>query len=425
MWTWPTLVLLLFLTLTVSRSRASNCSYSALLGHLKLNSSNDFLATVRPVKDWKQVTVVELDMLLYGILQVVWKNDFLIWKPSNFCGINQFSVPRSKLWIPDINIQEDTSDSGSIKKSSFVTVYSNGNLQITARQRLTSTCTLNLFNFPFDRQNCVITFSPMNTDVQSMQLQTLSGDEFISNISEQAMVTRGEWSLKRLEIITNETGHGSPRMSKLIYQVKLERKPMLYVINFIIPLLYLLVLDVASFFIGEGRGEKLSFKITILLAISVLLLILQDMLPSTEDSLPLIANFCVGVFALVGISVLEAMVVSFIIDLDDKFVGKPHPKTDRDVCSDKQEMKDVAKENAEGVPVQNTAPSEHEQLKVFLQEVRAAQQEAASAGDFPRRKRFRRIAEILDLVFFIVYTITVLVFMAVMYHKWIPADFFT
>lgn len=117
------------------------------------------------------------------------------------------------------------------------------------------------------------------------------------------------------------------------------RKPLLYVVNFIVPLFYLLVLDVASFFISEARGEKLGFKITILLSISVLLLILKDILPSTEDNLPMIgessrqvwlhrilshslfwplflANFCVGVFALVGISVLEAMVVTFLCDLD-------------------------------------------------------------------------------------------------------------
>lgn len=61
-------------------------------------------------------------------------------------------------------------------------------------------------------------------------------------------------------------------------------------VNFIVPLFYLLVLDLASFFISEARGEKLGFKITILLSISVLLLILKDILPSTEDNLPMIGE---------------------------------------------------------------------------------------------------------------------------------------
>ena len=65
---------------------------------------------------------------------------------------------------------------------------------------------------------------------------------------------------------------------------------MLYAMNLILPLLYFLVLDVASFFISEARGEKLSFKVTLLLSISVLLLILQDMLPSTTKELPYIGE---------------------------------------------------------------------------------------------------------------------------------------
>lgn len=70
----------------------------------------------------------------------------------------------------------------------------------------------------------------------------------------------------------------------------MDRKPLLYVVIFMVPLLYLLVLDLASFFISESRGEKLGFKITVLLSISVLLLILKDILPSTEDSLPMIGE---------------------------------------------------------------------------------------------------------------------------------------
>lgn len=73
-------------------------------------------------------------------------------------------------------------------------------------------------------------------------------------------------------------------------QLVISRKPMLYVVNLIVPLFYMLVLDVASFFVHASKGEKLSFKITVLLSISVLLLILQDMLPSTEEHLPLIGG---------------------------------------------------------------------------------------------------------------------------------------
>lgn len=70
----------------------------------------------------------------------------------------------------------------------------------------------------------------------------------------------------------------------------MERKPVLYVINFIMPLFYFLLMDLASFFISYTSREKLGFKVTLLLSISVLLLLLQDMLPSTERELPIIGE---------------------------------------------------------------------------------------------------------------------------------------
>lgn len=70
----------------------------------------------------------------------------------------------------------------------------------------------------------------------------------------------------------------------------MKRRPLLYVINFLLPIVFFLTLDLASFFIADHRGEKLGFKVTVLLAISVLLLILNDILPSMSNKTPLIGT---------------------------------------------------------------------------------------------------------------------------------------
>lgn len=70
----------------------------------------------------------------------------------------------------------------------------------------------------------------------------------------------------------------------------MKRRPLLHVINFLLPILFFLCLDLASFFIPDHRGEKLGFKVTVLLAISVLLLILNDILPSMSNKTPLIGT---------------------------------------------------------------------------------------------------------------------------------------
>lgn len=70
----------------------------------------------------------------------------------------------------------------------------------------------------------------------------------------------------------------------------MKRRPLLHVINFLLPILFFLTLDLASFFIADHRGEKLGFKVTVLLAISVLLLILNDILPAMSNKTPLIGT---------------------------------------------------------------------------------------------------------------------------------------
>ncbi|KAJ0058274.1 hypothetical protein NL108_012531, partial [Boleophthalmus pectinirostris] len=244
-----------------------------------------------------------------------WSNAFLNWNTTDFCDIDVITVPRSLLWIPDIHIQEDASDPSSILESPYVNLYPDGWAMTTSRHLLTFTCQLNLNMFPFDDQECDITFSSMTASVDAILLVSQAGnDQQMTNYSKGVIITQGEWDLKNIQINTTlKVMHDNKKHSELIYTVTISRRPMLYVINFIIPLLYFLILDLASFFINEARGEKLSFKITILLSISVLLLILKDMLPSTEKKMPWIANYCIGIFALVGISVLEAMTVSYLL----------------------------------------------------------------------------------------------------------------
>ncbi|XP_071321064.1 5-hydroxytryptamine receptor 3A-like isoform X2 [Trachinotus anak] len=427
----PLRTLALLALIGFTSSQASDCSYLGLLNYLNLTTTNDVLSIMRPVKNWTTSTLVQIDMLLYGILQVDeksqtvtshiwfqmrWQNEFLSWNLSDFCGNYMITIPRSRLWIPDITIQEDASDTGSVQNSPVVTLFPGGSVFANGHQRLTFTCPLNLFLFPFDIQKCAITFSSMNHNDDILKLGTRSSDTTLSSISERIMITHGEWELKTIDVFKYTPTNDSTTPSKLVYMVSIMRKPMLYVINLIIPLFYFLLLDLASFFISEARGEKMNFKVTILLSISVLLLILQDMLPSTEDNLPMIARFCLSVFTLVGLSVLEAMLVSFLIELDghcDKR-AQSSVNTQEELQLEASHHQDPAEaeEKGQGNPVPLDGSGDHDLLKLILEEVKAARQEAGRQ-DKDQRKcgRFKRLAEITDSVFFILYFLTVVIFL--------------
>ncbi|XP_037331886.2 5-hydroxytryptamine receptor 3A-like [Pungitius pungitius] len=411
-----------------------DCSYLELLTYLNLTTTNSALVNMRPVKNWMTPTLVRVDMLLFGILEVnektqtftshiwmsmLWTNEFLTWNKSDFCGIDKLMVPRSTQWIPDVVIAEDVSDSGTIQSVPVVSLSPEGSQVAVTRQRLTATCLLVVTLFPFDQQRCNFTFTFINSDEASIQLGSIHNETELSKTSEHFMVTQGEWDLNKMEIFQyrNRTS-GYP--DRLVYTVTISRRPLLYVVIFILPLLLFVWLDVASFFINEARGEKLSFKVTVLLSISVLLLILKDMMPSTENRLPMIAIYCLGIFCLVGFSVLEAMLLSFLHDLD----GYCKPQSPDNSQEEIQLDEDFGQ--AEEAPDKGPAPLDQgrDLLKLILEKVRTARQEVAErCKEEMRPGRYRRLADIIDRVFFSLYLLTASVFLTYMYIVWISHVF--
>lgn len=74
----------------------------------------------------------------------------------------------------------------------------------------------------------------------------------------------------------------------IMLQITMKRKSELYVVNFILPVLCFICLDFASFLISDSGGEKLGFKVTVLLAVTVMQLILNEILPSSSERIPLV-----------------------------------------------------------------------------------------------------------------------------------------
>ncbi|XP_043955719.1 5-hydroxytryptamine receptor 3A-like [Gambusia affinis] len=413
------LTLTLLALVGVSCSQASDCSYSALLNHLKLDATNSGLQIERPVKNWNTTTEVQLEIILSSILDLneklqtvtihiyvktYWTNEHLIWDPSEFCGLNLLTIPVSLIWVPDIAIQEDASDSTNSQDDPLVSVFSNGKVGVVNRLQLTYICKFDLFKFPFDTQTCNITFSSLNYDANLLKLVKSTNDSTLTKLSGLNMLTEGEWKLVSIKSISYTS---LTQRSTLVYQISLKRKPFLYVVNLILPLLFLLVLDLASFFISE----KLGFQMTILLSVFVLLKILKDILPSTEDSLPLMAVYCVSIFTLVWINLLETMLIGSLKDVAC-CVGEE--RQNAEVVKVKEQKADNRNESA-GVsgtdkPEETNSPldlpGDRQKLKFIMDRTKPGQKAPETQKNPSNRLRW---VKIFDSVFFILY-FTVVVF---------------
>uniref|UniRef100_UPI003AAF2A9C 5-hydroxytryptamine receptor 3A-like n=1 Tax=Centroberyx gerrardi TaxID=166262 RepID=UPI003AAF2A9C len=476
-------LLLPFLTDGVSSQKV--CSYQDVLDYLNLTKSNEVFTLTRPVLDHTHPTMIKLDVILYSILAVIektqtfvpfiwilmmWTNERISWDPSDFCGIKQVSIPTEMLWRPDLFIYEMT-EKDDAPQSPYIYVSHDGTVILEEDMKVVSTCKMDVHKFPFDTQRCNITVgSAIHSgegvsicvcvasdglhcvncipsffhSVDEVRLIPVSNSSRATQSSLELMLTQGEWEFLDLSVTNNTLNFDRGQLEQLVYTITMRRRPLLHVINFLLPILFFLCLDLASFLISDHRGEKLGFKVTVLLAISVLLLILNDILPSMSDKTPLIATYCIVIFALMLLSLLETILVTYLMEKDSP---SQENLSLRDDCEDEQDKDkshncdreekrrtlcacicDVSGGDAscELLPVAEEVrivqSGESGVLLLILEELRELQKSLAlllsSKQEAGKTGYWTRAARRINTAFFIFYVIAVSLFLILIFIGW-------
>ncbi|XP_061666971.1 5-hydroxytryptamine receptor 3A-like isoform X3 [Syngnathoides biaculeatus] len=304
------------------------CSYQDVVDHLNLTSSNRAFHLTRPVLDHTRATLVELNMILYAIVGVIektqtfipflwtitsWTDERIFWDPDEFCGITEISLPTDLLWIPDIFIFEMVEKDNS-QHNPYLLVKHDGTVLLDQDIRAVSVCMMDVHKFPFDTQRCNISLASAVFKYEQLRVIPVVNSSRATESTKALLHSQGEWEFLHLSVSSGNISFDDLVWDKLVYTFVIKRRPLLHVINFLLPILFFLCLDLASYFIPEHHGEKLGFKVTVLLAISVLLLILNDILPSTSNRTPLIATYCIVIFALMLLSLLETITVAYLTE---------------------------------------------------------------------------------------------------------------
>ncbi|XP_070708342.1 5-hydroxytryptamine receptor 3A-like [Pempheris klunzingeri] len=286
----------------------------------------------RPVKHYKMTTWVYLQMAIYAILDVreldqifisyvwiymSWQNQHIMWKSEDFCGLDKVVVPLATLWTPDLTIEEMT-EKDKAPPSPYLTILENGEVEYRNDQVLVSTCKMQVYKFPFDIQRCTLSFKSAVYSDDEIKFEAILDESKITEWSYDAMRTQSEWLFINLTVNHKTVKSFDYNQSLIVYTISMRRRSALYIVNFLLPVLFFLCLDLASFLISDSGGEKLSFKVTVLLAVTVMQLLLNEILPSSSDRIPLIAIYCIGSFSLMMLSLLETILVMYLISKDSQ-----------------------------------------------------------------------------------------------------------
>uniref|UniRef100_A0A803TLW9 Neurotransmitter-gated ion-channel ligand-binding domain-containing protein n=1 Tax=Anolis carolinensis TaxID=28377 RepID=A0A803TLW9_ANOCA len=221
-------------------------------------------------------------------------------------------------WVPEIFIDE-RADENKYTASTHLSINSTGQITFFQSYRLTSSCNLDVHAFPFDKQKCNLTLTVSVYPDENILLKSAKTSKAANQDSHIYYMSNGEWKFEELRTINRYVSYGSLNCSAVIYEITMSRRSIFYVLVVIIPMFALFLLDMAISYAFGTPGEKVAFKVTLILQVTFLSLILTDKLPATSDDPPIIAKFFTGMFVLLIFGILENAFELYLREKKPKF----------------------------------------------------------------------------------------------------------
>ncbi|XP_077311867.1 5-hydroxytryptamine receptor 3A-like isoform X4 [Lithobates pipiens] len=243
---------------------------------------------------------------------LAWSDEYISWNPDDFCGIKKLFVNSDYFWKPDLYIYEMTENDNNSPEIPYYILRNNGQIINAMPLRIISTCNLNIYKFPFDVQTCRLSFGSFIYTVSDIVLWPKSNSSVVNQNAQTVFASKDEWELQSVAVYNTTYTTMGLEYSQVIYSINIKRVAVVYVLNLIVPAVFLVFLDIASMFI-QNYTNRLDFKITVVLGFSVMLLILNALLPNS-DSTPMLGTFCCICMAMMILSIIGTIATSYMTE---------------------------------------------------------------------------------------------------------------
>ncbi|PNI86490.1 CHRNA1 isoform 2 [Pan troglodytes] len=337
---WPLLLLFSF------------CSAGLVLGsehetRLVAKLFKDYSSVVRPVEDHRQVVEVTVGLQLIQLINVdevnqivttnvrlkqgdmvdlprpscvilgvplfshlqneQWVDYNLKWNPDDYGGVKKIHIPSEKIWRPDLVLYNNADGDFAIVKFTKVLLEYTGHITWTPPAIFKSYCEIIVTHFPFDEQNCSMKLGTWTYDGSVVAINPESDQPDLSNFMES-----GEWVIKESRgwkhSVTYSCCPDTPYLD-ITYHFVMQRLPLYFIVNVIIPCLLFSFLTGLVFYLPTDSGEKMTLSISVLLSLTVFLLVIVELIPSTSSAVPLIGKYMLFTMVFVIASIIITVII--------------------------------------------------------------------------------------------------------------------
>ncbi|MBN3326159.1 ACHN3 protein, partial [Atractosteus spatula] len=281
--------------------------------------SNDTITVRFGLKISQLVDVDEKNQLMTTNVWLLqeWVDYKLRWNPEDYGGITSIRVPSENIWLPDIVLYENADGRFEGSLMTKVIVRSNGTILWTPPASYKSSCTMDVTFFPFDRQNCSMKFGSWTYDGNMVDLVLVD-----DHVDRKDFFDNGEWEILNATGMKGNRKDGMYAYPFVTYSFILKRLPLFYTLFLIIPCLGLSFLTVLVFYLPSDEGEKLSLSTSVLVSLTVFLLVIEEIIPSSSKVIPLIGEYLLFIMIFVTLSII---VTVFVINVHHRSSATYHP----------------------------------------------------------------------------------------------------
>jgi len=203
---------------------------------------------------------------------------------SEYNGLQDTRFPPSKVWTPDILLFNSASQEFNSAYPTNVHVYSDGKCEFIPPGIFLSTCQIDITWFPFDDQDCVLTFGSWTLNAKFLNL-SISKD--FGDISE--FKTNSEWELIGFPASLSKYDYEGEPYINAVFELKIRRRTLYYFSNLILPCVLIAFMAVLGFYFPPESGEKVTLEITILMSLTFFMNVVTEMVPPSSKT-PLIGK---------------------------------------------------------------------------------------------------------------------------------------
>ncbi|KAJ8044483.1 Acetylcholine receptor subunit alpha [Holothuria leucospilota] len=234
-----------------------------------------------------KVTVTVTHFFVAFISLQKWVDEFLVWNPEDYEGLEKVTFNKRQIWFPDITPYEriNVGSAEANMEETFVLVNYKGEVVYYNMMLLSVHCKMDVRLFPLDSHACTIRFIVYSETADEVSLHYTRDTDAEENILKK----NGVWYVPHYHVQeVNVYYLCCPLPYKEIhYTMNVHRESGFYVINIGVPTLLLSLTTVAVFHLHPESGEKISLCVNNVLALIIFQQLLSASMPPTGDQTPI------------------------------------------------------------------------------------------------------------------------------------------